>query len=110
MKFNAFRSLLLALILVSIFGCSGDTATSRDACVENLEILRSAAKSYALEKNLSDSTIINPDDLAGFLKHGQVPKCPLGTTSYKPFTLGAGPACPNNPAHTSRFREMEKKK
>jgi hypothetical protein len=110
MKFKLFRSLLIALALVSIVGCRGDTASSEHACVDNLQILSSAAKSYALEKNLSNSTFISPDDLAGFLRSGKAPKCPLGATPYKPFTLGAGPACPNSPAHTARFREMEKTK
>jgi hypothetical protein len=109
MKFNAFMSLLLALVLISSCGCKGHRLTSEEACVESLEILSLAAKSYALEKNLSGSTPIDPHDLVGFLRKGQVPICPLGPTPYQAFTLGTGPSCPNDATHTARFRERMKK-
>ena len=103
------KNIFLAIALAGLPGCGGSTDTSEDECVKNLQILNGAAKSYALVNKLSNSALINPGELAGFLKDGQPPKCPLGTASYEPFTLSAGPVCPNNPAHTAKFRESKKK-
>ena len=109
-KMSLFKSALVLLASTAILGCRREATKSEDECVENLRVLSLAATSYALDNALSNSTIVNPSGLVGFLKQGQVPKCPLGNAPYEPFALNSGPVCPNSSVHTERFREKEAKK
>jgi hypothetical protein len=90
-------------------GCSNGGATAEKQCVQNLAILNLAAKSYSLERGIANSAQIAPSDLAGFLKGGRIPTCPLGSANYPPFTLSSGPNCPNSSAHTAKFKQLTEK-
>ncbi len=105
MKIRILKDLLTFSIFISVVGCRENVDTSEEQCVQNLQALDAAARSYSLERNLNDSELIDPRDLTGFLKEGRVPKCPLGTVQYKSFTLSSGPSCPNKPAHTAKFKK-----
>jgi len=102
------RNLIISVLLVCYVGCRRGDA-SEEECVKNLKILNLAAKSYALDKGITNSAVIDPRELVDFLKEGGVPTCPLGNAPYRSFVLISGPSCPNNPAHTAKFTETKDK-
>jgi hypothetical protein len=59
-----------------------------------------AARSYALQNNLSPNQKINPADLKSYFRSQDLPmRCPLGTNAYESFTLRNGPRCPHSVEH-----------
>lgn len=64
-----------------------------------MEIVWLAASSYVLEKKKSTDDLLEPSLFADRIKDGRLPRCPLGTKDYAPFTLRKGPKCPNSEEH-----------
>ena len=109
MKTKLSRPFILAFMLIGVIGCRRSSVVVEKECVKNMEILDAAAHSYALERGLANSVSIDPHELAGFLRGGQVPMCSLGKMPYVTFDLVTGPSCPNSPDHTKAFREKRSK-
>jgi hypothetical protein len=99
------RTLAVMGALCICVGCRHAQPLGADKqCVANMLQLMAAARSHALENRLPDSTIVSPQDLAGFLQ-APLPKCRLGDAPYAPFAIKTGPVCPNDASHTAEFRK-----
>jgi hypothetical protein len=81
------------------------SASSANACINNLRQIDAAANQFALEKGKTKSEVINyANDLTPYLKFnssGKIPPCPAGGTYYI-GKVGDTPSCSlsNTPGHT----------
>jgi len=96
---------ILLCAVAMVLGCSR-TPEAQDQCVRNMEKLWEACRSYHLSYNVSSNQPIDPVKLSAyFAPRDANMKCPLGTTSYAPFSYQAGPVCPNAKEHTEALRQ-----
>jgi hypothetical protein len=97
-------SILLCAVAM-VLGCAR-TPDAQDQCVRNTEKLWEACRSYHLSESISSNQPIDPVMLhAHFAPEDANMKCPLGTTSYAPFSYHVGPVCPNSKEHTKALRQ-----
>ncbi|MFO7871993.1 MAG: hypothetical protein R6V03_11265, partial [Kiritimatiellia bacterium] len=64
----------------------------RNACINNLRMINAAKAQVALERNLKDGDIVNPEWIKEYLRGGVIPSCPAGG-AYKINPAGADPEC-----------------
>jgi hypothetical protein len=99
---NARNAILLLALLGALAGCSR-IPSAKWLCVSSMQQLWEAARSYHLERGLSEEQLISPRDLTNYLRDAAL-LCPLGTNQYAAFSYGQGPKCPNSDAHTQALR------
>jgi|YelNatPaOPRAMG01_1025707.scaffolds.fasta_scaffold71389_1 competence protein ComGC len=105
MKLRYICTVTLLGILIAVHGCSKHRDEIEIRCIENMQILESAAHSYMLEHNLSPTNIVNPERLKVFIKGSEL-RCPLSNTPYPAFEIGRGPECPSSQEHTRKYRDQ----
>ncbi len=101
------RPTILLLALLSVLGGCSRTPSPETVCVGNMQQLWEAARSYHLERRLSEEQLISPSDLTNYLRDAAL-HCPCGTNLYAPFLYREGPRCPNLDAHTQALRANRK--
>ena len=99
---NAGSAILFLALLGVLGGCS-KTPSAEAVCVSNMQQLWEAARSYHLERGLSEEQLISPRDLTNYLRDAAM-HCPLCTNQYAAFSYRQGPKCPNSDAHIQALR------
>lgn len=99
---------LLVLLLWSVTGPMspwGGMVSQRDACINNLLLIDSAKRQWALEHHKQSTATPQGSDLEPYLGRngGELPCCPADpsytfVTSYNPRNVGADPVCRQDPA------------
>lgn len=106
MKKAIIHALLAVFVSLCGVACKDSRKKTESECVQDMQKLALCARSYALEKSLKETDLVNPHELLSYMK--SEPTCSLGSLSYKPFTLREGPSCPNSKAHTAAFQKSWK--
>ena len=80
--------LLIAVLVPNFIRARATTFTNK--CVNNLRLIQAAKENYALENPISYSTVPTVDDIRIYMKNGEMPSEPTGSTySIKAINTGA---------------------
>ena len=95
---------IVLLMSVTVVACSRKM-NAQGQCVQNMQMLWDACRSYHLSENLSPTQAIDPRMLEVYFRpQDQDMRCPLGKKAYASFSFQDGPSCPNSGDHTKAFR------
>lgn len=69
-----------------------DTPEARNACINNLRMIDAAKEQWALEHNLADGAVADPNGISQYIRGARLPVCPAGGV-YKINAIGRNPEC-----------------
>jgi prepilin-type N-terminal cleavage/methylation domain-containing protein len=87
---------LLAAIAIPNF-VKARTTAQKNACINNLRQIDGAIQQWALEEKKAPTDTVTTTAVAGYLKGGVMPTCPIGNAAYTGMaTVANPPTCPNS--------------
>src|SRR5512141_590525 len=72
---------MLAAIAIPNFVKARNTAQA-NACINNMKNIDNAIDQWAIEKNKRDTDPVTENEVAEYIKGGQMPTCPAGNSVY----------------------------
>jgi len=99
------KTVLVIVLLMSVTVACSRKKNAQEHCVQNMQMLWEACRSYHLSENVSPTQAIDPRKLGVYFRpQDQDMRCPLGKKAYAAFSFQDGPSCPNSGDHTKAFR------